>query len=264
MAEPAAVTDPRRVESAELAATLAQPVLEFTRGWLLSKETAKRGTELGLLPGRGFWVCGRAGVLGDTDADVVTAAVGFMHPDRLRPFWESRPDGLDAHRCAAEYAACCFAWARGALGEVPEADLRRLTVLVRTVVGAALPQTGALFAGWRAMPEPDDAPAAAALAMHVLRELRGGAHITAVAASGMTPADAALSAPPPRGGPDWARDLGWPEPYADPAPLAGARARAEALTTELVAPAFAVLDEDERSELVALVTRAHAAAAASR
>src|SRR3954454_21469134 len=134
-------------DAVAIADTLAQPVLEFTRGWLLSKETATRGDELGLLPGRGFWVCGRAGVLGDTDADVVTAAVGFMHPARLRPFWESRPDHLGAHDASAEYAQCCFTWARGALAAVPEADLRRLNDLVRRVVDGALPQTGALFAG---------------------------------------------------------------------------------------------------------------------
>jgi hypothetical protein len=252
------------LSATEIAAATAQPVLEFTRGWLLSPETAKRGAELGLLPGRGFWVCGRAGVLGDTDADVVTAAVGFMHPDRLRPFWETRPDGLGAHDLAAAYAECCFEWARTALSGVPEADLRRLTVLVRRVVDGALPQTGALFAGWRAMPAPADAAAAAALALHVLRELRGGAHITAIAASGLTPAEAALSAPPPRGGEAWARDLGWPEPYPDPTSLGGRRANAETFTTTLVAPAYEALDEAERAELVGLLATAHAAAAASR
>jgi hypothetical protein len=248
----------------DTAATTAQPVLEFTRGWLLSPETARRGEELGLLPGRGFWVCGRGGVLGDTDADVVTAAVGFMHPARLRPFWEHRPEGLGAHQVAAAYAECCFSWARRALAAMPEDDLRRLTGLVRRVLDAALPQTGALFAGWRAMPSPGDAPADTALALHVLRELRGGAHITAVAASGMTPAEAALSAPPPRGGEKWARDLGWPEPYPDPAPLAERRAQAEELTTRLVAPAYEALDVPERTELVSLLTSVHAAALAAR
>jgi hypothetical protein len=135
---------------------------------------------------------------------------------------------------------------------------------VRRVVDRALPQTGALFAGWRAMPAPADTAAGAALALHVLRELRGGAHITAIAASGLTPAEAALSAPPPRGGEAWARDLGWPEPYVDPASLGERRARAETLTTTLVAPAYEALDGAERSELVGLLATAHAAAAASR
>ena len=243
----------------DVAARTAQPVLELARGWLLSKDTARRGEELGLLPGRGFWVLGRAGVLGDVDADVAAAAVGFMEPGRLRHFWESRPAGLGPSQVAAEYAECCFAWARSALAAVPDEHLVRLHQLSRVVADAALPVTGALFAGWRAMPVPDDPPAAAALSLHVLRELRGGAHITAVLGSGMTPVDAAMSAPPPRGGAPWAADLGWPEPYPDPTGLADRRAAAEELTTRLAAPGYEALPADERSEFVELVHEARAA-----
>ena len=243
----------------DVAGRTAAPVLELARGWLLSPDTAKRGEDLGLLPGRGFWVLGRAGVLGDVDADVAAAAVGFVHPDRFRHFWEARPAGLQPRQAAAEYAECCFRWARATLTAVPEDRLARLTQLSRAVADAALPCSGALFAGWRAMPAPDDPPAAAALALHVLRELRGGAHITAILASGMTPLDAAMSAPPPRGGAAWAADLGWPEPYPDPAGLAGRRAAAEELTTRLVAPAYEALGPDERAEFVDLVVEARAA-----
>src|SRR5690606_19960329 len=239
------------LSSADVVARTSTAVLEFGRGWLIAKDTNARGEELGLLPGRGFWVCGRGGVLGDVDADVVAAAVGFMHPDRLRTFWESRPAELSAARAAAEYAGCCFDWARRALVSLPEADLVRLSELTRAVVDAALPATGgALFAGWRAMPAPEDPPAAAALALHVLRELRGGAHLTAVLATGLTPVEAALAAEPPRGGPDWARDLGWPGPFGEPAALVPARAAAERLTSELIAPAYEVLGAAERSTFV--------------
>jgi hypothetical protein len=243
----------------EVAERTAQPILELARGWLLSADTARRGDELGLLPGRGFWVLGRAGVLGGVDADVAAAAVGFMHPDRLRHFWESRPAELTPGQVAAEYSRCCFAWARSALADVPEDHLVRLHQLSRQVADAALPVTGALFAGWRAMPEPDDPPAAAALALHVLRELRGGAHITAVLASGMTPLDAAMSAPLPRSGAKWAADLGWPEPYPDPDGLAERRAAAEQLTTRLASPGYGALRPDERAEFVDLVLEARAA-----
>jgi hypothetical protein len=242
--------------AADLVDRTAQPVLQITRGWLLSSATAKRGDELGLLPGRGFWVNGRAGVLGDVDADVAAAGVGFMHPDRLRPFWETRPKGHTSRELAAEYAACCADWGRGTLGPLGEDTLVRLTDMVRRVVNAALPTSGAIFAGWRAMPVPDDVGSAAALALHVLRELRGGAHITAVMATGLTPAGAALSAAPPRGGVEWARDLGWPEPYADPQSLADLRREAEELTSRLITPAYEVLKSDERAGFVDLIERA--------
>ncbi|MFN0089344.1 MAG: SCO6745 family protein [Acidimicrobiales bacterium] len=248
------------ISAADAVAQASQPVLEFARGWLLNKETTRRGDELGLRKGRGFWVNGRAGVVGDVDADVACAAVGFMAPGKFREIWEDRPAGASSRELAAEYAQCCFAWARsGVLDAVPEARLARLTELTRRVVDAALPTTGALFAGWRAMPAPSDAPGAAALALHVLRELRGGAHITAVLASGMTPLDAAMSAPPPRGGADWAADLGWAEPFPDPAGLAEKRAAAEALTSSLVAPTYEALAPAERGELVDLVVEARAA-----
>ena len=247
------------LSAADVVARVSTPLLEFTRGWLISPATNARGEALGLLPGRGFWVCGRCGVLGDVDADVVAAAIGFMAPDRVRRFWESRPAELGAAQAAAEYAGCCFDWARQALAGMDEADLRQLEALARKVADAALPAMGALFAGWRAVPAPPDAPAAVALVLHVLRELRGGAHITAVLATGLTPLEAALAADPPRGGADWARDLGWTGPFGEPAALVPARAEAERLTSELVVPAYEVLSASERSAFVDLVLRARAA-----
>jgi hypothetical protein len=242
--------------AADVVERTAQPVLEIARGWLLSRSTAKRGEELGLLPGRGFWVNGRAGVLGDVDADVAAAGVGFMHPDRLRPFWETRPQGHSSQELAAEYGKCCADWGREKLAPLGEETLVELTSLAQRIAAAALPTTGALFAGWRAMPVPDDPGAAAALTLHVLRELRGGAHITAVTATGLTPLGAAMSASPPRGGADWARDLGWSEPYPDAESLAGLRQETEALTSRIARPAYEALAENERAHFVDLVERA--------
>lgn len=234
-------------------------VLEIGRAWLVGPETVARGEALGLLPGRGFWVCGRCAVLGDVDADVVAAAIGFMHPDRVRHFWESRPPELTSAKALEAYTDCCSTWGRSALAGLGDDDLGRLTALTRKVLDAALPASGALFAGWRAVPAPPDPPAAAALALQALRELRGGAHLTAVLATGLSPVEAALAADPPRGGPAWARDLGWPEPYPDPAALVPARAGAERLTTELVVPAYEALSPSERTAFVDLVLAARAA-----
>lgn len=247
------------LSAAEAIAAASQPILEFTRGWMLGKPTAARGDELGLLPGRGFWVCGRNGVLGDVDADVIANAIGFMHPTLVRKFWEHRPADLTAARCAEEYIGCAFRWAPGALTSVPEAKLRRLNELGRALADAALAQTGALFAGWRAMAQPDEPAAAVALTMHVLREMRGGAHLLAVLGQGMHPVEAALAAPPPRGGAEWAKELGWPEPYPDAAGAALRRAQAEAQTSLLLLPAYEALPAADRGELVDLIIEARAA-----
>ncbi len=59
-------------------------------------------------------------------------------------------------------------------------------------------------------------------------------------------------------GPDAAAFYGWPEPYPDPSTLAARHAGALELTDHLVAPAFAVLDDDEAGELIALLNGASA------
>lgn len=245
--------------AAETVRQAALPILEFSRGWMMSPATAARAEELGLLPGRGFWVCGRNGVLGDVDADVVCAAIGFMHPDAVRRFWEHRPTDVTPRQLAEEYAACAFRWAGPALAPIAEADLRRLDQLGRTVANAALPQLGALFAGWRAFPRPEDPAEAVALTLQVLRELRGGAHLAAVIGSGLAPWAAAYVAPPPRGGTAWVVDLGWPEPEGDPALLGLRRDQVEAQTSLLCVDAFAALAPAERAEFLELLVAARAA-----
>ncbi len=98
-----------------------------------------------------------------------------------------------------------------------------------------------LFAGWRAFPLPDDAPARATQLLHVLREHRGGAHVMAVRAVGLSPLEAVLAGK--QGAPN-AKFFGWPEPYPEiDERLTSLRIEAERLTTEMVAPAYAGLTE---------------------
>jgi hypothetical protein len=108
-----------------------------------------------------------------------------------------------------------------------------------------------VFAGWRAMAQPADLGARCALTMHVLRELRGGAHIAAVLASGITPLDAVLAspAPAPRSGPEWANHLHWAGPFPTVTDeMRAARAAAEALTSRMLVPAFSTLTAPELEE----------------
>ncbi len=136
--------------------------------------------------------------------------------------------------------------------------LERLVVLADTIIDAALPSCGALFAGWRQMDRPRDPAGNATLALHVLRELRGGAHLMAVQAAGLSPQGAILSftADQIRGGPAGAERFGWKAPH--PEPDVAARAKAEVMTTVICTPAFAALADNERAELVDLVLEARA------
>ncbi|MFD4430450.1 hypothetical protein [Nocardia sp. NPDC058497] len=239
------------------ATAVKQQVLELGGAFMLSREVRDFGDTVGVPGFHGTYTRGRGGVLGDVDADVVSAAFGFFEPGCIRAAWESVP--LPAADAAAAYLAACHDFGRRKLAGFDEADAERLAELLARVVDAA-PSAGLpLFAGWRAMPLPADGRAALVQVSHVLRELRGGLHFIAVTANGLTPLQAILIAGSPMSdGPTHARLLGWSEPFEEVTDEMRARwDAAEALTDELIAPCFEVLDADERDELATLLTAAH-------
>ncbi len=247
----------RTLTADEVMALTARPILEYGRGWMADPATATRAAELALVPGFGFWVNGRAGVLGDADADVAAAAIGFMAPSMVREVWGVRRAGMTALDVTMAYAEAASAWGRRTLVDVDAGDLDRLATLCDKVAAAALPSCGLLFAGWRALDRSNDPASNVTVALNVLRELRGGAHLSAVQAVGIGPVGAIMAADDPvRGGPAGAERFGWTPPY--PAPDHQRRAEAERLTSEICRPAYEALDDGERSEFVALVQRARA------
>jgi hypothetical protein len=108
---------------------------------------------------------------------------------------------------------------------------------------------------------PEDDRARVIQLAHVVRELRGGLHVIAVLASGLSPLEAILSGHSAilRNGEPNAVYLGWPRPYPEVTEEMRRRADAERLTDELMAPAFAALDKTEADELVALLEKAERA-----
>nr|WP_256673825.1 hypothetical protein [Nocardia cyriacigeorgica] len=225
-------------------------------GFMFSREAKEYAAETGVEEFFGPYTRGRGGVLGDTDADVVTAAFGFFPRHSIRKAWESVP--MPAAKAAERYARVCQEFGRRKLVGFEEAG--RLAELLETVAAAADPAGIPLFAGWRAMPLPDDAPARVLQLTHVLRELRGGLHLIAVRASGLTPQQAVpISGSPINDGPNQARWYGWPEPFEEITDDVRERwKQAEAVTDTLIDPAFAVLGEADTAELVTLLTAAHA------
>lgn len=241
----------------EVMAATAIPILEFGRGWMISKLSAERAAEIGLAPGFGFWVNGRAGAMGEVQADVAAAAIGFMDPAMVRELWTIRPDGMSSRDIATAYAMMAADWGRPALASMSDSDLEELVGLCDKVADAALPSSGALFAGWRTVDRPGDPAGDACVALNVLRELRGGAHLSAVHAVGLGPHGSIMSVDDPvRGGNAGAERFGWTEPH--PAGDATLRAEAEQMTDEICRPAFDVLDAQERNRFVALVGQARA------
>lgn len=238
-----------------MTAAIKRQVLELGGAFMISREARQFGADTGVPGFHGAYTRGRGGVLGEVDADVVTAAFGFFDPGCVRAAWESVP--MPAEKAAAGYLSACQEFGRRKLAAFEEAD--RLAELLGRVVAAASPVGVPLFAGWRAMPVATDGRAAVLQQTHVLRELRGGLHLLAITAQGLTPRQAVLIAGSPvSDGPTQARLLGWSEPFESITDDHRARwTAAETITEDLVAPCFAVLDEAERTELTTLMTTAH-------
>lgn len=243
----------------EVAEATAKPILEIGRGWMVAPTTAAKAAELGLSDaGRfGFWVNGRAGVLGDVDHHIATATIGFMAPGAVRACWEARPDDLAAWDVALAWFECGATWGRDALAPMSEPDVRRLADLARKIIDGADLSIGALFAGSALIPLPGDAAGDATVNLNVLRELRGGAHLSACHAAGLGPHATIMSTDDPvRGGVPWAEMFGWTAPHPSPDPEA--RVRIERMTDAAVGRVFEPLDSGERAEFVDLVTAARA------
>ncbi|MBC6464029.1 hypothetical protein HKK74_00735 [Actinomadura alba] len=224
---------------------------------MISREAKAYGEAAGLT----LWtpyMRGRCGVLGEVDADVVASAVGFFPPGVVRASWEAGAS-LPAEEAARRYAGVCDAFGRRKFAGLPAADADRLAGLLEAVAAEADVIGAPLFAGWRAMPPPEDPLARVSRFAHVLRELRGGLHLVAVLSCGLTPLESVLTGASiliPSGDGN-ARYFGWPEPYAEPDDdTRKRRADAEELTDTLVAPAFGGLSEADADEFVALLGKA--------
>lgn len=244
------------------AAAIAPVIGDLGAKFMLHPETAEAGKAAGFPNGFSFYCAGRGGVLGDVDADVVHSAFMFFNPSLVAKLWASGVAVAGARSAAEHYAAACAQWGRRRLAGMPGAD--RLAELLGKIVAGADSAGLSLFAGWRAMALPDDAPGRAYQLIHVVRELRGSMHVAATAAAGLTGLDAVLVGD--KGGPAMAAFHGWPDAAMDDAATPRLRAaweRAEADTSALMAALVGrALDEAERAELVGLVDAANVAIAA--
>jgi hypothetical protein len=207
-------------------------------------ETLERGRAIGL-DGFRFYFLGRGGVLGDVEAPVVVSAFGYFHPGLVAHMWDTARARVAPRDAGRAYLECAHAQGRAHLSGAE--GIASYCEAARAVVDAADPAGLALFAGVLGEPVPDD-PAAAALHLTVaLRELRGSAHLLAVRAAGLSPRVAHYLRRPD----DFAL-FGWKE---QDVPDVGDDERrrladADALTDELLAPSFGVLDDDGAQALL--------------
>ncbi|MEU8103562.1 hypothetical protein AB0C18_07540 [Nonomuraea muscovyensis] len=232
------------------------PIGRFGGGFMVSREAKALCERHGLGP-RELYFRGRCGVLGECDADVVVSAAVFFPPAHVEESWNGGRK-LPVEQAVELYAGACHEWGRRRLGG--HEGCARLAELLEPVVRRASSVGAPLFAGWRAVPLPDDPPARATQLMHVLRELRGGLHANAVVAAGLRPLEAILAADhsgTPFGdaaGETIARFFQWPQPYERPSPeVIARRAAVEETTDDLSAEVFSVLNDHESDELIELL-----------
>lgn len=236
----------------DLAAAAKPAVLALGGGWMISSEAKAAGKDGGYR-GWQLYLAGRAGVLGPASTDVVTAALGFFAPTLVQAAWPAGLAVAPLGHTVRRYTDVCRDWGRRVLADLADDDAVRLAEILERVARAADAAGLPLFAGWREQPLPDDGAARVAQLLHVLREHRGGAHLAAVRTVGLTPLEAVLAA----GGPGNATFFGWAEPFPEVTQSVRDRhARAEDLTDESVAPAYAVLGDGEAAELVDLLASA--------
>jgi len=239
---------------------LQAPVMDVGGRWMLHPEVLGSCKDAGYANGFVYYVTGRGGVLGDVDADVTASAFAFFEPGLVRKMWEGGV-GVEGPRASAvRYGAACADFGRARLDGF--AGAARLVELAEKLAMGVDPSGLTLFAGWRAEALPEDAAGRAYFLAHVLREMRGSAHIVAVIAEGLHPRDAVLVS----GGEAAAQRFGWVGPFADIESLRPVRDAAEARTDQIMERLVAsVLTADEAAELAALIIamRDHIDAAAA-
>ena len=146
--------------------------------------TMARGKELGL-DGFRFYFLGRGGVLGDVDPAVVVAAFGYFSPGVVELTWDSAKQIMAPRDAAREYLACADRFGIAKLDGIDVLDA--FNDAAETAIASVDRSALSLFAGIAAEPLPDHPAARAYRNVCTLRELRGGVHLLAIVATGLSP-----------------------------------------------------------------------------
>ncbi len=240
------MTDPAVAAAARAA---AHPIQRIGSVWMLHPEQFEASTKAGYEHPYAGYLAGRAGLLGDTSATVVDAVLGILGPGLAAKFWPMavRPHG--ARGGAELYFAQAADWGRSRFADAP--GTARFVELGEKVLAAA-PTTGLpLFAVQVTLPRASDAPGRALQVAVLLRELRFGLHLAAMTAVGLPMLEAHLL----NQGAEYARMLGWSEPFPPADGYQERKRAAEDLTDAREAEIWAkALPVAEAEELAALAT----------
>ncbi len=231
------------MDSMDLVQTACPKIGSLGAAFYFDPDTVALGKENGL-DGFRFYFLGRGGVLGDVEPRVVQSAFGYFEPGLIAKIWNSARETMAPRDAGRLYLTAAHAFGRNKFGAI--AGLDAYNEAAQAVADAANPAALGLFAALSAEPLADDAPARAMQLTALLRELRGSVHLVALRASGVDDSVAhAIKRP------DDVPTFGWSEVPAITAADRAAYNKAEALTDELVLPAYSVLDDAGAAALLA-------------
>ena len=227
----------------ELLATACPIINEIGAAFYFIPETGAVGKELNLR-GMEFYVLGRGGPLGDCDGAALAAAFGYFKPAMIGGIWEDAKAKCDPRTAGRAHLECA-----AALGRAKFTGLANLDAIVKTldaVNNAADPDGLSLYAAMRTETLATDAPGRAMQLVALLREFRGAAHLIALRAAGLDTKTAHHIKRP-----DMVQAFGYTPEDAPTITDAthSQMAAAEKLTDALCTPAYAVLNEAERTTL---------------
>ena len=241
------------MDARELMARTCPATGDVGAAFYFHPDTVAYGKDTLGLDGFRFYFLGRGGVLGDVDPAVVHAAFGYFNPGLVAKMWTSAAEKVPPRDAARQYIECGHRLARSVLTDVDGLDA--YAAAAGTIINAADDSALSLFAGLRAEEVPADPAAAAFHQAMVLRELRGSAHLVAVAAVGLTSVVAHQIKRP-----NDVQSFGWPEDLAAPTDAQRAALdRAEDITNEMLAPVFDAVDDAGADALIAGIDAMHAA-----
>ena len=205
----------------------SEPIHDIGTAIYLSPDVFGWAAEWGWTNPFAFYFAGRGGMLGEVNADIVRSATGWFEPNAVKAMFEEGTAVAGATAAAARMAEAHSKWGDKHYAAVPGLDeiVAVIEQLVDGLEGSSIP----LFVGWRDAERSGSTAGRAAQLMQILREWRGGLHLVATTAAGLSPLEAILT----NEGPGQARFFGWSEPFPDCAAIKAKHDEAEEMTDEL-------------------------------
>jgi hypothetical protein len=230
------------------------PIHDLGTAIYLSPDVMGWAAEWGWSNPFAFYFAGRGSMLGDVSAEVVHSALGWFEPAAVKTMYEEGIAVAGTSGAALRMAEAHGMWGRKHLAGLSDIEgfVEVTEELVDGLEGSGIP----LFVGWRAAPRDDDPAGRAAQLLQILREWRGGIHLVATTAVGLSPLEAILT----NEGPGQAKFFGWSEPFPQCDAIAYKHGEAEAMTDQVMATALSrTLSPDRYPAFKAGVATVHTA-----